>query len=232
MQYKFGAMSDVGKVRSNNEDSYKIGQSYAIVADGMGGHKKGEVASKMAVDIISDFVTEKKCGPVQAIEAANKEIYKKSSKAEFAGMGTTTVMCIIEADKALIANVGDSRGYLFRKGELKQITKDHSLVQKLIDDGEITEEEAEMRADKSVILRAVGADKDIKVDVFENDISEGDIILLCTDGLTNCVEKEEIMKTLTRDISIQKKAEELVKNANKNGGFDNITAVLLEFRKV
>lgn len=232
MQYKFGAMSDVGKVRSNNEDSYKIGQNYAVVADGMGGHNKGEVASKMAVDIISDFITAKKCGPVQAIEAANKEIFKKSSKAEFAGMGTTTVMCIIEEDKALIANVGDSRGYLFRNGELKQITKDHSLVQKLIDDGEITEEEAEMRADKSVILRAVGADKDIKVDVFENDVFEGDIILLCTDGLTNCVGKDKIIKTLAKNISVQKKAEELVKNANENGGFDNITAVLLEFRKV
>ncbi len=228
MQYKFGAMSDVGKVRINNEDSYKIGQNYAIVADGMGGHNKGEVASKMAVDIISDFITGKKCGPVQAIEAANKEIFKKSGKAEFSGMGTTVVMCVLEEDKALIANVGDSRGYILRDGEIKQITKDHSLVQKLIDDGEITQEEAEMRADKSVILRAVGSAKDVKVDVFENDILKGDIILLCSDGLTNCVEKEEITKTLEKNISIQKKAEELVKKANTNGGFDNITAVLLE----
>ena len=232
MQYKFGAMSHVGKVRSNNEDSYKIGQNYAIVADGMGGHNKGEVASKMAVDIISDFITAKKCGPVQAVEAANKEIFKKGSKAEFAGMGTTAVVCVFEEDKALIANVGDSRGYILRNGELKQITKDHSLIQKLIDEGEITEEEAELRADKSVILRAVGADKDIKVDVFENDVFEGDRILLCTDGLTNCVDKEEITKTLAKNISVQKKTEELIEKANEKGGFDNITAVLLEIRKV
>lgn len=221
-------MSDVGKVRTNNEDSYKIGQNYVVVADGMGGHNKGEVASKMAADIISDFITGKKCGPVQAIEAANKEIFKKSGKAEFSGMGTTVVMCVLEEDKALIANVGDSRGYLYRNGELKQITKDHSLVQKLIDDGEITQEEAELRADKSVILRAVGSAKDVKVDVFENDILNGDIILLCSDGLTNCVEIETIAKVLEKNISVQKKAEELVKNANINGGFDNITAVLLE----
>lgn len=228
MQYKFGAMSDKGKVRSKNEDSYKIGQCYAIVADGMGGHKKGEVASRMAVDIISDFITAKKCGPVQAIEAANKEIFEKSASSEFSGMGTTTVMCILDKDKALIANVGDSRGYIFKSGKLRQITKDHSLVQKLIDDGEITEAEAEERADKSVILRAVGSSKDVKVDVFENDTEKGDVILLCTDGLTNCVSTEEISRILSLNISLQKKAEELVNAANLNGGIDNITAVLLE----
>lgn len=228
MQYIFGAMSDKGVVRSNNEDSYKIGDGYAIVADGMGGHKKGEVASKMAVDIISDFITAKKCGPVQAIEVANKEIFKKGESPEFSGMGTTAVVCILDEDKALIANVGDSRGYIFKDGKLRQVTKDHSLVQKLIDDGEITEAEAERRADKSVILRAVGADKDVKVDVFENDTEKGDIVLLCSDGLTNCVSSDDISRILGQDSSPQKKAEELVNAANLNGGVDNITAVLLE----
>ena len=228
MQFEFGAKSDVGSVRSNNEDSYKIAQNYAIVADGMGGHQKGEVASAMAVEIISDFITNKKCSVVQSIDAANKEIYKKSSLEEFFGMGTTVVMCIIEDKKAVFANVGDSRGYLFSEDKLIQVTKDHSLVQKLIDDGEITEEEAEKREDKSVILRAVGAESTVTTDVFEKDVSAEDIILLCSDGLTNCVSPEEIVLILKSDDSLQKKAESLVDKANKNGGYDNITAVLLK----
>ena len=228
MQFEFGAKSDIGCVRANNEDSYKISQNHAIVADGMGGHNKGEVASAMAVEIISDFITSKKCSVEQSIEAANKEIYKKSSSKQFLGMGTTVVMCLIEGKKAIFANVGDSRGYLFSKGKLVQITKDHSLVQKLIDDGEITEKEAEKREDKSVILRAVGTEKNVKVDVFEMDVLEEDVILLCSDGLTNCVNSEEIASILKSDNSLQQKAEKLISEANNNGGFDNITVVLLK----
>ena len=228
MQYEFGAKSDVGNVRANNEDSYKIAQNFAIVADGMGGHKKGEVASALAVEIVSDFISDKKCSIVQAIDAANKEIYKKSQKSDYLGMGTTVVMCLMEGDKAVFANVGDSRGYLFSQGKLVQVTKDHSLVQKLIDDGEITESEAEKREDKSVILRAVGADKDVTVDVFEKDIMSGDIIMLCSDGLSNCVKADEIALILNCEDSLQKKAEKLVETANNNGGYDNITVVLLK----
>ncbi len=228
MQFEFGAKSDVGKVRTNNEDSYKIAKNYAIVADGMGGHLKGEVASAMAVEIISDFITNKKCSVVQSIEAANKEIYKKSSNEQFLGMGTTVVMCLIEDNKAVFANVGDSRGYIFSGDTLVQVTKDHSLVQKLIDEGEITEEEAQKRDDKSVILRAVGAEKGVVTDVFEREVSEKDIIMLCSDGLTNCVNSEEIVSILKSDDSLQKKAECLVDKANANGGYDNSTVVLLK----
>ncbi len=228
MQYEFGAKSDVGSVRANNEDSYKIAQNFAIVADGMGGHKKGEVASAFAVEIISDFIADKKCSVVQAIEAANKEIYKKSITKAYLGMGTTVVMCLMEEDKAVFANVGDSRGYLFSQGELVQVTKDHSLVQKLIDDGEITEAEAEKREDKSVILRAVGADENVSVDVFERDVLSGDIVMLCSDGLSNCVKPDEIALILKGEESLQKKAERLVEMANNNGGYDNITVVLLK----
>ena len=228
MQYEFGAKSDVGKIRANNEDSYKIAQNFAIVADGMGGHQKGEVASALAVEIISDFISDKKCSVVQAIDASNKEIYKKSQKKEFLGMGTTVVMCLMENDKAIFANVGDSRGYMFSQGKLEQVTKDHSLVQKLIDDGEITEAEAEKREDKSVILRAVGADKDVTVDVFEKDVVSGDVIMLCSDGLSNSVKNDEIALILNGEDSLQKKAERLVETANKNGGYDNITVVLLK----
>ena len=228
MQFEFGAKSDVGKVRTNNEDSYKIAKNYAIVADGMGGHLKGEVASAMAVEIISDFITSKKCSVVQSIEAANKEIYKKSSNEQFLGMGTTVVMCLMEDNKAVFANVGDSRGYIFSDDTLVQVTKDHSLVQKLIDEGEITEEEAQKRDDKSVILRAVGAEKGVVTDVFEREVSEKDIIMLCSDGLTNCVNSEEIVSILKSDDSLQKKAESLVDKANANGGYDNTTVVLLK----
>ena len=228
MQFEFGAKSDVGKVRTNNEDSYKIAKNYAIVADGMGGHQKGEVASAMAVEIISDFITNKKCSVVQSIEAANKEIYKKSSNEQFLGMGTTVVMCLMEDNKAVFANVGDSRGYIFSDDKLVEVTKDHSLVQKLIDEGEITEEEAQKRDDKSVILRAVGAESTVTTDVFEREVSEKDIVMLCSDGLTNCVNSEEIVSILKSDDSLQKKAESLVDKANANGGYDNSTVVLLK----
>ena len=105
MQFKFGAMSDVGKVRKNNEDSYKIGTNYAIVADGMGGHKKGEVASKMAVEIVADFISGKSCGPTQAIEAANAEVYKKAQTKDFEGMGTTAVVCVVTNEKITIVKI-------------------------------------------------------------------------------------------------------------------------------
>ena len=221
--------SHIGKVRKKNEDSFKTGKCYAIVADGMGGHNKGETASKMAVETISKELAKKKA-LVMAFEKANKEIYNKAQKEDaYQGMGTTAVACMWEENVAYIANVGDSRGYLLRGNKLKQITKDHSLVQQMVDRGEITRNEAEKRPDKNIILRALGAEENINVDMFEINLFNDDMILLCTDGLTGCVKDKDIEKILRDEKNLQNALDLLVEKANKHGGEDNITAVLLKF---
>lgn len=219
----------VGQVRKKNEDNVKLGAHYAIVADGMGGHNKGEEASKLAVDTIGKCLDKKK-GLVESFKEANKKIYQKAQKDEsFSGMGTTAVACMWEDNIAYIANVGDSRGYLFRNGKISQVTKDHSLVQQMVDRGEITRKEAETRPDKNIILRALGAESDVTVDMFEECIQTDDIILLCTDGLTGCVKDKDIEKILTEEKDLQKASKKLVDDANKSGGKDNITVALLKF---
>ena len=241
---KFFVCSDVGKKRTQNEDSFYASDfikntGYIIVADGMGGHNAGEIASKMAVDTIREYFSEnadwKTVNDIrrilkESIEQANKKIFEKSQKDEFLfGMGTTIVLCIIEENNLYIANVGDSRLYHIKKDVINQVTKDHSLVQELIDQGEISEEEAENHPNKNVITRAVGTNEEVEIDFYKFCADENDTVVICTDGLSNMVKKEEILNISNEYGDVCECAKKLVDEANLNGGPDNITVAVIRF---
>lgn len=254
--------SHIGRVRKNNEDSSKVVEiskniNLLIVADGMGGHKKGEIASSLAIEYICKYVQENKTYITNYIMASEKnesyrarvlEELKKamsyangivahlSSQEAYKMMGTTVVMAIIYKNMLFIANVGDSRCYHFSKSkngkELCLVTKDNSLVQELLDLGEITMEEAEVHPQKNVITRAIGIDQGVKVDTYLRDLSKGDLILLCSDGLTGMVSDEEIEKILKGSSDIKSKGKSLIEEALNNGGRDNITIICAEIDEV
>ncbi|AOY77368.1 Stp1/IreP family PP2C-type Ser/Thr phosphatase [Clostridium formicaceticum] len=234
------AITDIGKVREVNEDNYCIYEKNIklyMVADGMGGHKSGEVASFIAINTIKDhirqFITEDMEKPsiegiiFEAFHRANKEIYNKSIE-DFncEGMGTTVTMALIIRNKIYIGHVGDSRGYVLRGGELEQVTQDHSLVAELVRNGSITEREAMKHPQKNIITRSLGTSEKVKVDIFSLDLCEGDILLLCTDGLTNFVDKHELEKALLTLKDCMETCKELVSLANQRGGYDNITVLI------
>ncbi len=223
----YGA-TDIGLVRSANQDSFYIDKSgkWAVVADGMGGHNGGEIASAMAVEEIKKSISQG-VGLTEAISNANTAVYKKSREnPELLGMGTTIVLCQVLSDRINIAHVGDSRAYLFRQGKLQKLTKDHSIVQQLIDSGTITEEQAKYHPQRNLITRAVGTENTIVSDTVTQEIEEGDSILICSDGLSSYVEESEITSILKTG-----KSSEIILNlidaANKAGGKDNVTAVLI-----
>lgn len=238
------AKTDVGTVRPNNQDSYAAGElpgsvAWAVVCDGMGGANGGNVASSTAVKIISERITSSyKLGMsfssiknilTSAIAAANIEVFDEScSNASLAGMGTTVVSAIIADGSVYVAHAGDSRAYILSNGALKQITKDHSFVQEMVDNGKLTPDEAKADPRKNIITRALGVNNEIRVDFCEEFIDENDVVLICTDGLSNFVSIEEIID-LTSDGKFNDYAERLVDRANQNGGGDNITVVTLSF---
>lgn len=237
---KISSATSVGKVRPVNEDAFFVsppddsGSLLAIVADGMGGHNAGEVASSEAINVIKDVVLDNEHNAkemlTQAINSANSTIYNMSlDKKSLFGMGTTITACLIEKDKVTAAQVGDSRLYLIRDGMIIQITKDHSLVEMLIENGSITKEDAKHHPQKNVITRAIGTDKEVSADIYEFSICEGDIILLCSDGLVNMVEDEKILSVITRTKSFEETADKLVAEAENAGGSDNITVILIKF---
>lgn len=242
--------TDKGLVREINEDNWYVNEPspiskafYAIAADGMGGHNAGEVASKMATTIISEYINERysdslsyddlKIMLIKSVEEANSLILSESaSSSEKNGMGTTLVMCFIINDKAIITHVGDSRAYILRKKAIHRITKDHSLVAQLVDEGKITEEEALNHPQKNVITRALGTDSTIDIDLCEFDLKDGDVVLLCTDGLSNMLTDDEIKSTVLKSENIIIAPKNLVEQANENGGSDNITAVVLKYADI
>ena len=230
--------TSVGRIRPLNEDSYFVsepdqsGTVLAIVADGMGGHNAGEVASGKAVGIVQKDVLGK-CGKnakdvlVKAVNDANREIYEMSVNARnLSGMGTTMTACVAEEHNVTAVQVGDSRLYLIRGEKITQITKDHSLVEMLLENGKITKEEARRHPQKNIITRAVGTDKTVEADIYEFRAEAGDIILLCSDGLVNMVEDEEILSVINLSETLNDAANKLVAEAETAGGTDNITAVL------
>ena len=247
---EFVNISDIGQKRPHNEDSTAsdLRCGLAIVADGMGGYKAGEVASAIAATMVMHDVTQglnniktdevdTKTGFRQqsiliknAITRANSTIYMTAHEDEQCkGMGTTIVMGLFYGDKVTIANVGDSRSYRFRNNEFQQITKDHSLFQEVIDRGLYTPEEAEANTPKNLVTRALGIDADVKIDIIEEQVLAGDIYLLCSDGLTDMVNDEEIHLTLSKySANLAHAAENLVRLANKYGGKDNISVVLAQ----
>ena len=220
----------VGKVRRNNEDSLiVIDPETFVVADGMGGAQAGEVASRMLVEVVKVILTnmptpwnEKILS--QAILVANAKIFETAQRNdELSGMGTTATILSLDGDKAYFAHVGDSRLYLLRDNELRQITEDHSYVETLVRNGEITPEEARVHPMKNVLTQAVGAVAELYVDAANFPVNKGDMFLLCTDGLTNMVDDETIAKILQ---SASDPAEELIEAALAAGGKDNVTVIV------
>ncbi|MBE6719514.1 MAG: Stp1/IreP family PP2C-type Ser/Thr phosphatase [Ruminococcaceae bacterium] len=241
---KIVAKTDKGKVRESNQDAYAVGElpgevAWAVVCDGMGGHAGGDFASKLAVKVISEKITSCYNSKMRdssiknlldsAITAANIEVYDMAdSHSELYGMGTTVVCAIVRRDCVFIAHAGDSRAYIATNDSIRQITTDHSVVQDLISRGQITESEAEHHPNKNLITRAVGIDKAIEIDFAEADLSDDETLILCTDGLSNYVSKDEMIDDI-KDGQYYAFADRLVKRANNNGGGDNITVVAIAY---
>ncbi|HKA92215.1 MAG TPA: Stp1/IreP family PP2C-type Ser/Thr phosphatase, partial [Acidimicrobiia bacterium] len=225
-------VTDVGRVRDGNEDDFldqadRLG--LVAVADGMGGHRAGEVASVTALEALRAAVASGE-SLRHAIEDANDAVREKSeSDHELHGMGTTLTAGMLGGDGYLtVGHVGDSRGYLMRDGELRQITDDHSLVEEMVRGGELTPEQAEVHPQRSIITRALGIDPRVDVDVYPIELREGDRVLLCSDGLTTMVRPDEIASILGREPDPRRAAQLLVDAANAAGGEDNITAVIVQ----
>ena len=227
----YSAKTDKGIVRNNNEDSLYAGDNLLIVADGMGGHNAGEVASSLAIETAVSSLKgatgdyEKRI--IIAIKEANSKVHELA-KEDKEGMGTTIDICICDNGKIYGGHVGDSRVYVIRDGKIIQLTEDHSFVETLIKKGEITREEAKNYPMKHMITKAIGVGKDIEGDFYEFALNKEDKVLLCTDGLTNMVSDEEIERIVKESININAATERLIEKANKAGGKDNITIILAE----
>lgn len=228
--------TDNGKVRSENEDSFLAffcdGVFYGVVADGMGGHNAGEVASNEAINAFKKSVYENGSLPVTerlttAIRYANTYLFKMTiDNPALSGMGTTITACAVADRTVWFANVGDSRGYHITD-RIKQITKDHSLVQELLDEGDITWEESLCHPQRNVITRAVGTTPAVIPDIFEIPFLPGEVILLCSDGLTNAVDDSKIKRIIQKEETLEKAVSALIAEANEAGGHDNITALII-----
>ena len=234
--------SDIGKLRENNEDSIFVQNSdigclknVFIVADGMGGHKSGEVASSNAVRFFCEFIQNINESKeildtiVEGVGYANKKVKELSETSDaYTNMGTTFLVASIYDDKLYIAHVGDSRLYIVRNNEIKQITTDHTYVMDMVKSGVITKEEAKVHPDRNIITRALGVDKNLSIDGIFNKIYNDDIIIMCSDGLYEMLEDDKILNIAQiTSLSLEKKAEKLIENANLFGGRDNISVILI-----
>jgi len=230
-------MSDIGLVRGNNEDSYICEPPHLfVVADGMGGHAAGDIASKLAATTVSRYV-EENVGVnnyeeliKEAIIQANTSVYQLSqSKEDFNGMGTTVTAVYVDGDTIYWGHVGDSRIYLLRNREFSQLTNDHSLVWELVQSGNITKEEAQIHPKRNMLTRAVGTSCLVKIDTGVVPWQSGDILLMCTDGLTNMVSEQDIYNFIKDEQgSFESIVNNLIVQAKHAGGFDNITTILLK----
>lgn len=233
------SMTDTGQVRQLNQDylftsEVPVGNldNLFIVADGMGGHNAGDYASKFTVENVVRLIGEsKETEPVKIIEEAvtevNRQLLLKAESPELAGMGTTLVICTIVNGEACIANVGDSRLYII-DDTIRQITHDHSLVEEMVRMGELEPESARIHPNKNIITRAIGAGEEVKIDFFQTELSENSIILMCSDGLTNMVDDDDIKFIVDRQRDVIEITESLIKAANDNGGKDNIAIIIIE----
>jgi protein phosphatase len=225
--------SNTGNKRRRNEDSFVVAPPLFAVADGMGGAQAGEVASKLAAAALEDTDPGTAGGVervVELIQEANRRVYERSNADPAAsGMGTTITAALVEGTSVAFGHVGDSRAYLVRDGAMEQLTEDHSLVNELMKSGKLSPEEAETHPQRSVITRALGTDPDVDVDTFTVEAHDGDVFVLCSDGLTDMVADAEIGEVLGEPReSLQEAAEELVRRANKAGGQDNITVIAFQ----
>lgn len=237
------AKSDIGRVRDKNQDSFYISDSLSevqlyMLADGMGGYNGGEIASQLAIQSAKNYIEnnfkdiEKDRDSIiqligSSMEYANMIVFEKSKEnKELEGMGTTLEICLIYNNKAFIGHVGDSRIYRIRKEFMRKLTQDHSYVQKLVKDGTITQEEATHHPQKNMLMKAIGCSAFVEPDVMVKGFLKDDIIIMTSDGLTNLVPSEEIFKEAKNNI--EQAPKELVEKANKNGGYDNITVVVIK----
>jgi PPM family protein phosphatase len=230
------ALTDVGKVRTGNEDSFGhcIDAGIFVVCDGMGGAAAGEVASRLAVDTVIERLCavssreDRRNALEEAIAVANRLVHDRSAQdPSLQGMGTTLVATAIQNHDALIAHVGDSRCYLFRAGKLTRETEDHSLVDEQVRLGHMTLEDAERSPLKNVITRAIGTQESVEPDISELPLESGDILLLCSDGLTREVPEEKIAEILRGDASVENLCQQLINAALDAGAHDNVTAILV-----
>lgn len=238
----YAAKSDVGKEREMNQDFYLASEERPqlfVLCDGMGGHKSGDVASRTAAGSIETYIrlqdsldydsAEAEKVLREAVTYANKIVYSRaSSNAALAGMGTTADVCLVDFDFVYIAHVGDSRVYALRGNTLVQITKDHSLVEEMVESGVITESEARVHPKKNVITRAIGTNKTVEADFISYPFRAGDILLMCSDGLSNMLSDAEIQTILSENTVPQDMVENLIASANQKGGKDNITAIVIK----
>ena len=254
MRIVSGGVTDVGRVRTNNEDCYRIvaPQNLFVLSDGMGGEAHGEVASALAVETVVKHCLDAQANPASlvldemqpgwsaktkrlstAVHLANENIFKSAEEnPERHGMGATLTAAWIDGTKLSIAHVGDSRAYLLRSGSLLQLTRDHSLVAEQVRRGILTAAEAEESEMQSVLLRALGAQPEIEVDAEEHILFPRDVLLLCCDGLTRMVTEPEIAGTLQAETNPTRAAEKLIALANERGGLDNITVIVVRLDKV
>ncbi len=236
-------LTDSGKVRAHNEDSVIItknqsGDYLMAVADGMGGHSAGEIASSIVISHISKCFNESFCNmekskAVEWIREMAKEVNELifsyvDDHPESKGMGTTVVLAVVTTDYVLIGNIGDSSGFVIKDQKLHKVTYDHTLVNLLIKAGELTEEEAKDHPKKNVLMKALGANNPIDIDIYDCDMDISSI-LLCSDGLTSMLENEQIEKVLVSDLEIEEKVIKLIRKSNNRGGLDNISIAYLEF---
>ena len=235
------SITDVGQIRTLNEDfvfasDTPVGNlpNLFVVADGMGGHNAGDFASKYAVETLLETIrVNPENNPIKiirtAIETANSSILKEAAEHEtMSGMGTTIVLTTIVGDYAYVANVGDSRLYVVGE-QIQQITKDHSLVQEMVRMGELDAEQARKHPKKNIITRALGAEKTVDIDFFDLKLEPGDVVLMCSDGLSNMVEDSQMLEIISdTDTDLDEKGRILIREANRNGGKDNIAIVLIE----
>ncbi len=238
MRISCAGNTDVGVVRSGNEDSFLLdcAQGLFIVADGMGGHAAGEVASEMAVQIVSRELGslrglsdgEAAAKMRSAIRKANAAIFDRTlAEHDKRGMGTTTTVMVLFSRRYLIGQVGDSRAYLLREGQLLQLTKDHSYVQEQVDAGLLTPEQARTHPYSNVITRCVGANEDVAPDVYFGNLEQKDVVLLASDGLTGMLEDEQIAAIMAAEENPESAVNKMIADANRRGGLDNITAIVV-----
>ncbi len=237
-------LSDVGRVRAHNEDSYEIDTDHRvyIVADGMGGHRHGEVASRVAVEAVRAWMDDNGGLAVEeeglathvaslktAIESAQSAVQRAVEEdVSLVGMGTTVVAMIVEGNSAGLAHVGDSRAYRYRGSQLERLTKDHTWVGEQVGAGLLSEAQAKVHPLRNVVTRALGGRGGVSVEVSETEIQPGDVYLLCSDGLTTMLGDDEILRHLDEASSIEEACESLVTSSNLGGGLDNITVLMVE----
>jgi serine/threonine protein phosphatase PrpC len=228
--------SDTGRQRRENEDSALARAPVFVVADGMGGARAGEVASRIATDAFQRGLPGSGDAEQQLadrVREANRAIYDRAAgEPDLQGMGTTLTAAYLDDAAVAIAHVGDSRAYLFRHGELRRLTQDHSLVDELVRHGKLTEEQAAEHPQRSIITRALGIERDVDVDTWSYPVRAGDVLLLCSDGLTSMLSEERVSEILGESRSLERAGNRLIEEANKAGGRDNITVVLFRLEEV